>query len=333
MISKFIILLHLVLLNSCFFNLIKKKYNFKTKFYQFSQNKNIIKIIINNVPKNYFLDNDNILVSYNKLNNGLMKNQNNNGINSNNIENNLSNSQKSNIRENINRYENINIKILIKIFHFQEMVLKWQTYYSSIKKIKLYVITKDFIKKYKQKYNYNSLYNYLKNNNEIVNNINNDTNLTDEYINKLINIMIRNNIIFYNNQISLELLDDFKIWEKVNEFTLKKLKYITDFEFVSKEIIQLLKQNNMDINKKYLEGQIIIRNKKTIVIFQDKTNEKFYINNENSFNVEYIIDFNIYNNILFQNFNQTQLDKYIESIYNIIYKIFFHIYNKYQNKS
>ena len=202
------------------------------------------------------------------------------------------------------------------------MVLKWQTYYSSIKKIKLCIITKDFIKKYKQKYNYNSLYNYLKNNNEIVNNIHNDTNLTDEYINKLINIIISNNIIFNNNQISLDLLDDFKIWEKVNEFTLKKLKYITDFEFVSKEIIQLLKQNNMDINNKYLEGQIIIRNKKTIVIFQDKTNEKFYfeigyINNENSFNVEYIIDFNIYNNILFQNFNQTQLDKYIESIYNI----------------
>ena len=274
-----------------------------------------------------FKTNNNIL-SNNSFENAITINNKNIGKN---IRNNINSNKKENKNNKIsslNNFYNAGIlnnnefKILIKIFIYQEKIKSL----SSHKFTNACMVKKEFIQKFKDYYNYKEFYNMLKQNNSFINNIMNNNSLTDINIEPILtNLNLQK---AYINKINLEqpLIfnsdEKFIIYEKkLNEPNSKLLKYITNFEFIPSDARNyFLNAKYIDANK-YIDGEFIISNKKIIIIFKENNNyfyEIGYIDNENLFNIEFIIDFNKSSgkNLLKNILDKTNINIFINDIYN-----------------
>ena len=186
--------------------------------------------------------------------------------------------------------KDMNIKIMIRIFFFQiflqqkiELVKK-----SGFKKV--YMVTKEYIQKYKNNYKYESIYDILIKNYKLFPEITDYETLTDDILEKIINTYIPKELKDEISNIKDISDEDFEI--KIEKE--KNLEYISDFEFIPNDII---------INKKcyfygkYFGGEYCIKNKKIILIFDEKNYCEIGHIKKDLFIIEYIIENNKENDI------------------------------------
>ena len=213
--------------------------------------------------------------------------------------------------------------ILIQIFYFQE---EFKNKINTQKQINFNfkcLIDKELISKYKKFYHYDILYNFLrkernisKDNEEIIGIF---ENLPKDYMNSIDEEFDINNINFDRNKkfIVEELIEENK----------KKYKYMNNFEIIdSIHSILMLRHFKNDIKNFINFGRIYKIKNKVLIAFKDKETklpylEIGYINEQNTYNIEYIIDIiydkNLIKNLEFfdQYFNEENNKIIIDSIY------------------
>ena len=196
------------------------------------------------------------------------------------------------------------IKILIKIFNFQEMFLKTKNCNQQFNKIGM--IHKIWIQNFKSEFQYENICDKVKKKKK------------DEEI-----------ISYIKDKIKKEdknrFCPSFYILSKKSNNSQKELKYYKEFEIVSLDIINLLKMICRGFSNHYYEGEYYIENSKysnILICFKDSKYNYFYelgkIYNNNLFIANYLIEFSniISTTELIENINSNFVkDKFFENIY------------------
>ena len=196
------------------------------------------------------------------------------------------------------------IKILIKIFNFQENFQKIKNDNNTFNKIGM--VHKIWIQNFKSQFQYECICHEIKKNikeEEIIYNIKDK--IKKENKNK--------DCPFFNIQ-----------YKKSNNSN-KDLKYFKEFEIVSLDIINLLKTIDSSFSNHYYVGEYYIENSKysnILICFQDNKNNYFYefgkIYNNNLFIANYLIEFigKVYTRELIKIINNNFIKgKFFEYIY------------------
>ena len=228
-----------------------------------------------------------------------------------------------------NNNELSDLKLLIKIFFFQTKLKKiinsdYKNNLNNENNNQIIIINKKIIENYKNFFEYQKLFNLLKDN-KIINN--EQLELDDTILSHII------------SQISVDYIDIIKEKEgsfmldikeedkkfKINSIRtyflgLWKVEYITEFEIVNQDIVDLLIEKNILTKNEIIYGKYAITDKKIVISF-DYENKNFveigYLNSDGDFIIEYIIKENnhSYNDELLYN-----LDKYgIEECFGLKY--------------
>ena len=186
-----------------------------------------------------------------------------------------------------------NFLILIKYFYFYETLKKNIASGNEKSPTSFVIIDKEAISKYKKFFNYDNIYTNLKNENfiELYNKENNIFS-NEEKIFEKINFLRKN----YNNSINDENMDIE--WNKQVITNFKRNdgqnnKIINNFEIIEIRLaIQLLKRKKENKNNLLIGRFHFIKNK-ILVIFKEENSFYFqigFINDQNTFIVEYILD-------------------------------------------
>ena len=211
---------------------------------------------------------------------------------------------------------NSDIKILIKLFCFQEEIIQknnidYKTPRNANKDdFNIILIQKETITKYKDYFSYNTLYNFLKHKTNILDSIKeyeiinhkklNDSiisnvyqNLPKDYIEKIESI---------DKKKLLDKLSEEKEWKcksiKYNISNGQKLKilYLDDFEIINIDLNQLIIDEQNIIFKNILLGKIIFGKQKIFVLINFQLSENIFqighFDEKGNFNVEYLFNQN-----------------------------------------
>ena len=224
-----------------------------------------------------------------------------------------------------------NLLILIKIFFFQEELKNKLNTQEQFPTNTYILIDKEFISKFKNNFNYDDLYNYMKkeyskNELQITESVDNENifeiiqNLPRYYINSIKNKMELNK---FNYQSDKKIINGKIVKSNQDK---KNLKYINNFEIINANIFLKLSNINKKINNFCYYGRIYCIKNKLLIVFKDKETNSFYfeigyINEINSYIVEYIIDI-LYDKNIFKEISH--FDNYFNEInkkiiYNYIY--------------
>ena len=204
----------------------------------------------------------------------------------------------------------MDLKILIKIFCFQKELFDIIKNGNKIinNKEKIFLINNKTIKKYKNYFEYNILYDYLINNNELLKKIlskhkeiNHEKiddklldklikNIPENYIEKIKKLNNIEKLIFDNNDKKLNIIE-----KSMSFFILfsYKIKYISDFEIVNEDIINLFIEKNIIQKSDIIESEYVINSGKIIIYFSFENNNFYEIGNIDSkgeFIIEYLIE-------------------------------------------
>ena len=191
------------------------------------------------------------------------------------------------------------------------------------------MIDKDIVSKIKQNFNYDFLYNHLKN--ASLNYKDNNKSIDIEKIYEIIQSLPKDYINSINKNYDLNQINFDLNKKMINEKIIgdgqnsKTLKYINNFEIVDLNLVLMLSRIFKDIKKIYYYGRFYFLKNKILIIFKEANSFCFeigYLNDLNSFIVEYLIDItynkNQNNNITyFDNyFNEFNADIILNGIYN-----------------
>jgi hypothetical protein len=200
----------------------------------------------------------------------------------------------------------MDLKLLIKIFLFQNsfsnLVNNGNKAIKYKEKIKIFFINNKIIKQYKNHFEYNKLYEYLINNDlfkEIISEHNNHKKLDKLFMEqiiknipyKLIEKIKKLNNNFEKNKFGIH---DKKLIVKEKSLSyipfFYKLKYITEFEIVNEDIINLFIEKEIIQKEDVIESEYIINSRKLFIYFNYENNNFYQIGNINS-NGEFIIEY------------------------------------------
>jgi len=207
---------------------------------------------------------------------------------------------------------NNDIKILIKLFCFQEEIIqKCSNNYTSNHDNKnheneVFLIKKETITKYKNHFNYNALYNFLKDETNILdiikeNGIINYQRLNDSIISSVYKIIpenIINKIEKADKKKIIEQLLKEKEWNNkyinynISNIKTLKVQLINNFEFINNDLLQLF-LTEQNIKFKSLFGNIIFSENKIFIfiIYQSRyIYEIGHLDKNSNFHLEYLLD-------------------------------------------
>jgi hypothetical protein len=234
---------------------------------------------------------------------------------------------------------NSDIKILIKLFCFQEEIIQknnidYKTPRNANKDdFNIILIQKETITKYKDYFSYNTLYNFLKHKTNILdsikeNEIINHKKLNDSIISNVYQNLPKDYIEKIENINKKKLLDNFseeKEWKcksiKYNISNGQKLKilYLDDFEIINVDLNQLIISEQNIKFKNICLGNIIFGKQKIFVaIYHLKANifEIGHLYESSNFIVEYLFNQKDIDDL--NNFIQNLLDLGIEQLLTIV---------------
>ena len=208
--EEYIINNSLAIINSNFYKLIEKdKDSSKDKLFNYSLSNKTITIYIKHIPKELSSENNIIL---------------------------------SNKEQNLK----INLKILFKIFYFQEELKNNLNLKKLQKSIPIGMVKKNWIHKFKNNYEYTILYTLFKEKITKLENIKEYNSLTDDIIEEIIDNLPNEyiNIINekeknINNKLNFDLKKNIFESIEINNINKKSVKYINDFEIVGSDILPL----------------------------------------------------------------------------------------------
>ena len=206
---------------------------------------------------------------------------------------------------------NNDIKILIKLFCFQEEIIQKNNidYKTPCKinmdDINIILIQKNIITKYKNYFSYDILYNFLKNNTNILdrikeNEIINYKKLNDSIISNIYQSLPKDYINKIENIDKKKLLDELseeKEWNckciKYNISNPQKLEllYLDDFEMINVDLNQIMTNEQNVSFKNICLGKIIFGKQKIFVAINHLKGNIFeigHLDENGNFNVEYL---------------------------------------------
>ena len=210
---------------------------------------------------------------------------------------------------------NSDIKILIKLFCFQEEIIqKNNINYETPRNANKYdfniiLIQKQIITKYKDYFSYNTLYNFLKHKTNILdsikeNQIINHKKLDDSILSNVYHSISKDYIEKIEKIDKKKLIDELseeKEWKckyiKYNVSNQKlKIPYLDDFEIISVDLNQLIKDEQNITFKNLFLGKIIFGKQKMFayINFNLSTNifQIGHFDENGNFNVEYLFNQN-----------------------------------------
>jgi ubiquitin C-terminal hydrolase len=220
------------------------------------------------------------------------------------------------------------LKILFKLFYFKEELIN-KIYskfieHSEDNKKELYLLNKEFIKKYEDFYDYISLYNYLKTTEAL--SIINYKNLKSHYtmIFQYLEMAKKDYLKYIQNleatKKSFEFskndcVSKFKIFNKFNEES-KNIKYITDYEIIDEDIISSFERMGISIKKYIVKCSLIASDNYIFISFIENNKYFFQIDtfdkNEQRFINEFVIEDNLrWNDNIINYFNQNGVGYFI----------------------
>ena len=186
---------------------------------------------------------------------------------------------------------------LITNFYFEEELKTIINTEKHNEPIMIFIIDKKLISKYKEQFNYHILCKYLKEEKKIeINNLNEIIYMNQNKINKIIENIPEK---YIDSLPQFSDLNKYRIElnkiaiDKIQLINGKNMNYVNNFEIVNTSI--LLKLCNNKNNP--VMGRCYFIKKKLLLIFEEKENNTYYgelgyINEQNSFIIEYLIDLN-----------------------------------------
>jgi len=162
----------------------------------------------------------------------------------------------------------IHLNQLLKIYFFQKElkeIINFPHNISKNNKENIYLIGKETISKYKNYFQYDKLFELL--NNDKIKNLNYHN--YESNFEKIMTVIKEDYINNYQNlQRNLNIQIDLKNYSFNVVQCVNNIKYIKDFEFIDKDIVEFFVKNKIFNKEQFIEGEYIGKEHKIFIIFQ-----------------------------------------------------------------